>query len=570
MGGLLQTLRGLGPARLGLMGAVMVGMLIFFFFLTSRMSTGQLGLLYSDLPTGDSAAIVQKLETMQVPYQVSADGMQIKVPTEQVGKLRMAMAAEGLPSGGGVGYEIFDKQNSFGTTAFVQNINQLRALEGELSRTIATVQGVRAARVHLVLPQRELFAKESQPATASVFLTLRGSTSLSREQIAAIQHLVAASVPQLKPGAISIIDNAGNLLARGSSDPNDSAAGGQGGQDIRREFETRMTQQVEDLIGRTVGFGHVRASVSADMDFDRVVTNEEKFDPEGQVARSTQTVTEKTSSSEGGGSGGSVSVGNSVPGGGSDAAAGGSSGSKNDRTEETTNYEIAKKVTNSVKETGAVKKISIAVIVDGNYTTDDKGKQTYAPRSPEEMTRLEELVKSAIGFDANRGDTIKVENMQFARDAEAAPEQTLPLGFTKDDLTKLLETLVLGLVAMMFILLVVRPLTTRVMSTLPPPVPAGGGFGGGYAGGGNAMLTDQSGAGGAPQLGGPAGANLSPEQLAERAMAVDSEIERMINLEQVEGRVRASSLKKISEIVDKHPEQAVAILRTWMYQDTNK
>jgi len=567
MGGLLQTLRGLGPARLGMMGAVMVGMLIFFFFLTSRMSTGQMGLLYSDLPTSDSAAIVQKLETLQVPYTVSPDGMQIRVPTEQVGKLRMAMASDGLPSGGGVGYEIFDKQNSFGTTSFVQNINQVRALEGELARTISSVEGIRAARVHLVLPERELFAKEAQPATASVFLTLRGSVTLTREQVAAIQHLVAAAVPQLKPQAISIIDNEGNLLARGSTDnDNDAGAGSQSGDDMKREFETRMQQQIEDLIGRTVGYGHVRASVSADMDFDRVVTNEEKYDPEGQVARSTQTVTEKASSSEGA-SGGSVSVANNLPG-GQASNAGGANGSNNNRTEETTNYEIGKKVTNSVKELGSVKHLSVAVLIDGNYTADKSGKQTYAPRAQDEMTKYEDLVKSAIGFDEKRGDTIKVENMQFARDAEAAaPEMQLPLGLTKDDLTKLLETVVLGLVAIMFILLVVRPLTTRVMATMPAPLP-GGGFGG-AATGGNAMLTDQTGAGHAPQLTGPSGSNFNPEQLAERAMQVESEIERMINLEQVEGRVRASSLKKISEIVDKHPEQAVAILRTWLY-DPNR
>ncbi len=563
MGGLLQTLRGLGPARLGLMGAVMVGMIIFFFFLTTRMSSGQMGLLYSDLPTGDAASITAKLETMQVPYQVSADGAQIKVPVEQVGKLRMAMAADGLPSGGGVGYEIFDKQNSFGTTSFVQNINQLRALEGELARTISTMEGVRAARVNLVLPQRELFAKETQPATASIFLTLRGSTTMTREQIAAIQHLVAAAVPMLKPQAISIVDNAGNLLARGSSDGDNVGGGDQSGDDVRRTYETRIQNQIEDLLARTVGYGHVRATVTADLDFDRVVTNEEKYDPEGQVARSTQTVTDKSSSTDNSSNGGTVSVANNLPAGqGANSAAGGASGSNNNRSEETTNYEIGKKITNSVKEIGAVKKLSVAVLVDGTYTTDekDKTKQTYAPRTKEEMASYEDLVKSAIGFDDKRGDSIKVENMKFTHDAEAAPEPTLPLGFTKEDLTKLLETVVLGLVAIMFILLVVKPLTTRVMATVPAPMPGGGGF----AMPGNPMLTDQSGAGSAPQLGGP---NYNPEQLAERAMAVESEIERMINLEQVEGRVRASSLKKISEIVDKHPEQAVAILRQWLYQD---
>ena len=564
MDSLIQTLRGLGPARLGMMGAVMVGMLIFFFFLTSRMSTGQMGMLYTELQGPDSAAIIQKLDSMQVPYTVSADGMSIKVPQDQVGRLRMVMAGEGLPSGAGVGYEIFDKQSSFGTTTFVQNINQLRALEGELARTIGTLQPIRAARVHLVLPERELFARESRPATASVFLTLRGSMALSREQIASIQHLVAAAVPQLKPQAISIIDNTGNLLARGSTDGDGGIIGGSGGQsgdEVRQQYEARMAQQIEDLLARTVGFGKVRATVTADMDFNRVVVNEEKFDPEGAVPRSTQTVTESGSNSDSA-SGGAVSVENELPAG--EAGAAGGSASSNERTEEVTNFEIGKKIINTVQEMGSVKRLSVAVIVDGNYTADAEGKQTYAPRSQEEMDRLQSLVQSAIGFDADRGDSIKVENMQFARDAEAAPEEALPLGFTKDDLSKLLETVILGLVAMLFILLVVRPLTTRVMAQMPaegmmdgvslPPGAASGN-----------MLTDQSGMGGQAQLGGPGA--MSYDELGGTAIATESEIDRMINLEQVEGRVRASSLKKISEIVDKNPEQAVAILRNWLYQD---
>ncbi len=567
MGGLMQTLRNLGPARLGLMGAVMVGMLVFFFFLTSRMSTGQMALLYNDLPTSDAGAITAKLDALQVPFTVSADGSQIKVPADQVGKLRMTLAGDGLPSGGGVGYEIFDKQNGFGTTSFVQNINQVRALEGELARTISSLQGVKAARVHLVLPYHELFAKETEPSTASVFLTLKNSNAMGREQIAAVQHLVAAAVPGLKPNAISIIDNNGNLLARGGDDGGDqSLIGGMTADENRHNYEARVVRDIEDLLGRTVGFGKVRATVTADLDFDRVTTSQEKYDPEGQVARSTQTVSDKNTSSEGG-SGGAVSVANNLPESKSSASGAGGNATSGDRTEETTNYEVGKTVISSVKEIGQVKKMSVAVLIDGTYSAPDKdGKTAYAPRSPEEIKKLEDLVKSAIGFDEKRGDSVKLENMQFARDEEAAPEKALPLGLNKDDLGKMLETVILGLVAILFILLVVRPLTTKVMAA-----PAGGGGGGGSGGfappsSGN-LLTDQSGGGGMGQLSGPGGGY---EVDASRALGVESEIDRMINLEQVEGRVRASSLKKVSEIVDKHPEQAVGILRNWLYQDPNR
>lgn len=293
MNSFMDTLRQLGPARLGIMGGVLVTLLIFFIFVSMRVSTPSLKLLYSDLSSTDSASVAAKLEESQIRYDVSPDGTRIMVPESEVGRARMLLAEAGLPNGGSMGYELFDKQSGFGTTNFIQNINQVRALEGELARTIGSLGPIKAARVHLVLPQRELFSRENRPASASVFLQLNQGARLEREQIMSIQSLVASAVPNMKADSVSVIDSQGNLLARGGEQ--DTSLMAMKAEEMRRAYETRLTQSVEDIIGRTVGYGRVRATVTAELNFDRVTTSEEVFDPESQVARSVQTVEELNS-----------------------------------------------------------------------------------------------------------------------------------------------------------------------------------------------------------------------------------------------------------------------------------
>src|SRR5690242_10397809 len=290
---MLQSLRNLGPTRLAAIGAVLAATIGFFVFISSRLATPSYGLLYSDLDTRDSGEIVQKLEALGVPYQLKADGAQILVPTDQVARLRIAMAESDLPHGGSVGYEIFDKGEPLGTSSFLQNVNRLRALEGELARTISAIDTVEAARVHLVLPQRELFSRDKQESSASIVIKTRGAARLGKMQVAAIQHLVAAAVPGLRPGRVSIVDSEGNLLARGTDTGADPATGGLSVEEMRSNYETRLARSVEEMLERSVGPGKARVEVRADMDFDRVTTNSESFDPDGQVVRSTQTVSEQ-------------------------------------------------------------------------------------------------------------------------------------------------------------------------------------------------------------------------------------------------------------------------------------
>lgn len=545
----LQTMRSLGPARLAAIGVVAAGLIGFFFFLTARLSQPNMELLYGELSQADAAAIGQQLTELNLPFEVDPSGTQISVPADQVGRLRMLMAQSGLPNGGSLGYELFDQPEGFGATSFIQNMNRLRAMEGEMARTVGTLAPVDKARVHLVLPKRELFSRTSNTATASVFLKMRPGMQLSREQIASIQHLIAAAVPNLEPSRVSIVNDQGKLLARGTGE--DTADEFLNTADEKeRAYEQRLTQTIEELLGRTLGFGKVRAEVSAEMDFDRVTTSAEIYDPESRVVRSTQTVEEREASQERDPLE-PITVDNNLPGAQANDAAEPLSSTERNRTEETVNYEMTRTMRQSVREIGQVRRLSIAVLVDGRYEADpNSGEEVYQPRSDQELQQLERLVRSAVGYDAQRGDVIELVNMRFvAPDAGFDLEDDTILGIPKQDVFRMAEMLILGIVAILIILLVVRPLISRAFER---PQEAEDDV--------DRLLTDQS----AAAL---AGAGMS-DDLALEAEQADEDLEQMIDINRVEGRVRASSLRKVGEIVDKHPEEAVAILRNWLYQET--
>ncbi|HVO03022.1 MAG TPA: flagellar basal-body MS-ring/collar protein FliF [Candidatus Cybelea sp.] len=560
MNSLLQTLRNLGPLRLASIGAVGFALIAFFVFVVARLTSPGYGLLYSGLDPADSASIVQRLDTQNIPYQLKGDGSEILVPQDQVTKLRLSLASEGIPSGGSIGYEIFDRADALGTTNFVQQINQIRALEGELARTIRSLKQVKSARVHLVMPKRELFSRDQAEPTASVVLVLQGGP-LDKEQVSAIQHLIASAVPGMKANNVSVIDNKGNLLARGAE--GDGADDNATVEDMRRSYEIRLTRSIEDLLSQTIGSDKIRAEVNADLDFNQVTTNTENFNPDGQVVRSTQTVEENDNSNEKQ-QDNSVSVANNIP--NPPAQQGGSgsnSQSQTQRNEETVNYEISKTTQVEVKHTGTVKRISAAVLVDGTYQPDPNGKPVYQPRSQQELDQIATLVKSAIGFDEKRGDVVQVVNMQFAPAEETGPAPFQLLGLEKEDLMRIAELLVLSAIAVLVLLLVVRPLLNRLLALPGVAQP-------GLAIAGPAAAALPPGAAAALAIPGPPGSTQALPGTAEgiaEAENMAQEIDQMIDINQVEGRVRASSLKRISDLVDQHPEQAVNIMRVWMHAD---
>lgn len=554
MNNLLQSLRNLGPMRLAVIGGVGLLLIGFFIYLMTRLSSPDMELLYAELQPSDAAAIGKQLDAMKVPYSVDKTGTRITVPSNQVGQVRMRMAEAGLPSGGSVGYELFDKSEGFGTTSFIQNINHLRALEGEMARTVATLNGVQNARVHLVLPKRELFARTQNPATASVFLKLKPGAQLTRENISAIQHLIAASVPNLEPSQISIIDDKGKLLARGMGANSEEMLMATA-DEKKLNYEGRLARTIEDLLGRSFGYGKVRAEVTADLDFDRITTSSEIYDPESQVVRSTQTVNESNDSQDRDPLQ-PVTVDQNLPTAQSGNGAGPISSNKQARNEETINYEISRTTRNHVRESGQVRRLSVAVLVDGTYIPQSGGaRPTYQPRTDQEIESIRALVRSAVGLDPVRGDTLEVVNMRFWSPEDDQPVQdVLFLGMTKDDLFRIAEMVVLGIVAVLVILLVIRPLITRAFEKAEAQDDDEM----------DRLLTDQSGMPAA--LAAPTGALA--QDLALEAAQADEELEQMIDINRVEGRVRASSLRKVGEIVEKHPEEAVSILRNWLYQES--
>ena len=537
MGTLVTIIKGMGAARLAVMGVMIAAMAFFFIFMITRLTGSNMDLLYADLDPSDQNAITSQLTSRNIPFEI--DGNRLLVPATQVGSLRMAMAAEGLPLGGVGGYEIFDNTSSLGTTNFMQNVQLVRALEGELAKTIRSIEVVKSARVHLVMSRRQLFTRDKQSATASVILKMRGAATLTGEQIAAIQHLVAAAIPELDPSRVSIVDNKGKLLATGNE--KDSEVARANDMVSRRiNFERRMADELTELLEKSVGLGNTKVNVNADLDFDRISTTEEKFDPDGQVVRSTNTI-EETSSGQESEAEQPVGVQQNLP----DAQAGGGgakSTNTESRTEEVTNFEISKKITNHVRESGLLKRISVAVLIDGELIEQEDGEVVYRERTEQEMDNLAKLVSSAIGYNAERGDTVEVINMRFV-EKEVDLEEPLDLffGLQKQDLVRIAEVIVLLILAVLAILLVVRPLLTRAFEALPAAA----------AEAEQRLLAE---AAGVPAIQGPEGGE-------------EEDYEELIDIDRVEGRVKSSSVKRVGEIVEKHPEEALSIIRGWMYQE---
>src|SRR5690348_1532781 len=292
------------------MAAVALTLAGFFSFLIVRVTTPQMVPLFTDLTLDDSSSIIKDLERQGIQYTIKNDGAIVLVPKDQVARLRMKLAESGLPKGGGVRYEIFDKADALGSTSFIQNINKLRALEGELARTIRSLDKVESARVHLVLPDRPLFSREKIEASASIVLKVRGR--LDASQVRAIRHLVAGAVNGLKPERISVVDEAGRLLADGAND--DAPFAGEGADQRKLAYENRLRKEVEEIVSSIVGPGHARVQINADFDLNRITQTSDKYDPDGRVVRSSQTREEQSATGENGN--GPVSVANELPGSG--------------------------------------------------------------------------------------------------------------------------------------------------------------------------------------------------------------------------------------------------------------
>jgi flagellar M-ring protein FliF len=541
--GAFDFLLKLGPGRMIAMAAVTAALIGFFGYVIMRVSQPAMGVLYSDLSTQDANAVVRDLESRGMRYEMRGDGSTILAPRADLARVRMELAGKGLPSGGGVGYEIFDKGDAFSSTSFVQNINHLRALEGELARTIRAISRIQAARVHLAIPERRLFERDREPPRASIVLKLRGELELA--QVRAVRHLVASAVEGLKPERISIVDESGRLLADGAG--SELAASGLAAEEKQSALQRRLRMQVEEIVAGVVGVGRARVQVAAELDHNRVESRAETYDPESRVVRSTQTRTESQVS---GGQDGAVTVGNEVPGGGQGQAGAAQRDAQN-KNEEIVNFEISRTTRTEVTEGGRLKRLSVAVLVDGIYTKAANGEVAYAPRPPEELERIAALVRSSIGIDRDRGDQVEVVNLRFAETPQAVAlkeEGLLDSLFspTKEDILRLIELAVIALLTLVVLLTVVRPMLKRAL------------YGEVAAKGGRRIAA-----------GGP---SENPNSAAAQAAALemarfrDSPTGKMLEMAKVNGQVQAQSLERIGELVKENPSETVNVLRQWIHE----
>jgi flagellar M-ring protein FliF len=544
----LQFFNRLGLARVAAMAVVAVLMLGFFAFLISRASSPQMAPLYTGLSFEDSAAIVSELQSQNVPHEVRGEGETILVARDQITSIRMSLAEDGLPTRGQVGYEIFDEQSALGATSFVQNINNVRALEGELARTISSLARIKSARVHLVLPERELFRRERKDPTASIVLAVRGE--LSAGEIRAIQHLVASAIEGLTPNRVSIVDDTGRLLASGAGGSDESVLAGEI-EERTLGIENRLRGRLEEMLENIVGAGRARVQVSAELDLSRMTRTSETFDPASQVVRSTQSrEVENAATTPGAANGGEVSVANELPG-ASATANGGMASESGTTAEETTNYEISKTTQTEMIEAGSVKRLSVAVVVDGLYADDGNGNSTYTPRSPEEIAQITALVRSAVGFQEGRGDIVEVQNLQFAERPELAATGTDAAAglfdFTRDDLIGGAEMIVTLLIALALVFFVMRPLLKKVLTPEQPlALPASAEVG-------HAMVPAAS-----PTM------SFPPELVEPELPRPPPRAPAWISNAKSLGESQAQTLKTVGELVDENPKQAAVIVRDWL------
>ena len=550
----LEGLRALGPARLAAMAVVAVGMLGILALLAMRGSApSSYALLYADLDLREAGQLVDALDKAHIAHQEQGGGQTVLVPAGDVARARLLLAKDGLPSGGSIGYEIFDRGDSLTSSQFQQEMNQTRAMEGEIARSIRMITGVRAARVHLVMPKRQPFSHQQQEAQASVVLTMAGGARMDREGVQSVLNLISAAVPGLRAHNIALIDSRGNLLARaGDPSTSEGSEAAQTAEELRHTTEQRLSRSVEDLLERSLGPGRVRAEAAVQMDFDQLHETQESYNPDQQVVRSTQTNSDTSKSTEA--TDKPTSVANNLP--NADAGAGqGQAGSQQQKQEETTNYEIGKTVRTTVHDQPQIRRISLAVMVDGTLAPDADGKPVWHERTPEELARIATIARSAIGFDEKRGDKVEVVSMRFvAPDADiAAPETASRFGLhlEKSDVMALVQTGAIGLVALLALFFVVRPTMLRLTSPAPGLDPPTG-----------VLLADGSAPQTALALAGPRGAGVPA-----LAGPAGEPAEAMINLANIEGQMRASTIRKIGELVDKHPEESLVIVRNWISQE---
>lgn len=535
LNGLRNFAAQLGTKRLLIMGGVAVTLLAVLAAVSLRGPSSQMGYLYTDLDPAAAQSITEKLKAQNVPFQISADGTGVLAPQDKLAELRMGLASEQL--GGKIGYDVLDQEEPFGVSSSRAKMNETRAIEGELSRSIESLQSVTKARVHIVMPERAMFAAEARKATAAVTVKTRGS--LPGESVQAIRYLVASSVPELSPESVSIVDQTGALLARAGE------GGGASSSEIEQRqaaVEARLRSQIEAMIEPIVGVGKVRAEVSAVIDREQTREEANVFDPDTQVIKHQVTVESNDQNQEQDAADDAVTVAAQLPenqgqpvGGGGDTR----QSTKAESSEDIT-YENSSRQSVTVRTPGKINRLTVAVLVDGGA----KG----VPDS--QLKRLNRLVENAVGFDAERGDSVVVESMTFATPEDPGADAGFFGGLTMDHVFDLLKILVIAGVGLMALRMLRDRERRRAtdMAEVPEAQPA--------------LPPAQD-----PEMLALASRAADGDEDAMRQLEARNDavsIDQEIALAQVDGRIKMSALKRIGEAVKGSPGESASVVRQWM------
>ncbi|HID69706.1 MAG TPA: flagellar M-ring protein FliF [Desulfobacterales bacterium] len=434
------------------LAAVTVISMALFAVLIIQARTADYQLLYANLTEKDAAPVVSWLKGQKINYQLKNNGKNIWIPADQIYETRLELASGGLPSGGGVGFEIFDKQ-SFALTDFVQKVNYTRALQGELARTITSLAPVEATRVHLAIPEKRLFKNQQKDTTASIVVTLAKGRTLDKSQVQGIIHLVSGSVEGLSSEGVTVIDSNGKVLEGIAKDDDDQRIS----VDMlvfQQNLERRMESRAQDLLDKTMGYGQAMVRVTASLDFAKTEKTEELYDAEEPVIRSEQVQSESNGGSS---TGGIPGVQSNLQGNSGGEAGGSSSSSKSSRT---TNYEISKTISKTVNPAGTIKNLSVSVLLADRIipAKDEESQPTSETRSQKELQAVETMVARALGINTERGDKINVTSMPFMEPSE---DQSLAGEMPKNLLYEYLPLVKIGLISigtLLFYFLLVRPI----------------------------------------------------------------------------------------------------------------
>jgi flagellar M-ring protein FliF len=520
--GFLTVFGGLPLGKKVALASVGVFMLVGI-LLTAYLSSGDdYTLLYSNLSSEDALGVTEKLKERNILYRMDQGGRVISVAHPDIYQLRLEFAGEGIPAGGGIGFELFD-QSTFGMTEFIQNLNFRRALQGELQRTINSIGVVKSSRVHIVIPKSSYFKDDAKKASASVVLDLkRRSVRLGQEQIDSILNLVASSVEGLAPNNITIVDSKGNLLSFPEED-NDMHRLTVKQMEYQNTIEFGVERRVKSMIERIVGRGRVVVRVSADVDFQQVQQTEEIYDPNSQVARSEQRVEENSTGASM--PSGVAGVQSNVPGIIQDAGAM-SKPASSSKVNETINYEINKTVKNIIQPTSKLKKLSVAVLVDGKYKEvegpDGKIERRFEPLGAEDKSKIDKLVRTAIGFDPAREDSVTIVSMRF--DDSVISREIDQLGAVSQGelISNVIAYSGLGILGLVIFLFVIRPLM-------------------GWVTGSTAEVEEL---------------RTFPKTLTD----MEKELEGLIHREEMDVPFK----ERVSELIADNPEQASSLVRAWL------